>query len=117
MKSDEKKPDDKFVEHLYRRDWDKEGKGGKSPLHEFMDSETLNRFRIVKQMEDDYYSRYADRKDYTNMDRVKKKIENLKDRIAERIWKKCYNEMNELNKHLNLKQIKELKQKIISSIY
>lgn len=76
-------------------------------LQDNMDEKTLERYNIVNKCEFMYLEKYLKTRNTENADFVKRKIDNLKYSIGQKIYEKCYEEIKIIKKFFPLTKVDE----------
>lgn len=80
----------------------------KKPLLQHdMDQQTQERYDIINKYVADYLEIHLIKRKTENMDLVKKKIMDFKFMVSQKIYKKCFKEFQELEKHIPIQTIDE----------
>jgi len=76
-------------------------------LKDDMDEQTKERYDIVNEYEVKYLEIYSNTRKIDDMNTVKTKILDFKFMLAQKIYEKCFKEVQELKKHINIDEINE----------
>lgn len=76
-------------------------------LQDDMDEQTKERFDIINQFEVNYLEIHLKKRNEENMNLVKTKIADFKFMLAQKIYEKCFKEVQEIKNHINIKEIDE----------